>query len=103
MKDSSLSIPIQLPAPRLGTFTTATRKRYFGFFCALSGLIVHGCLTVVRLYHCFYDWKKLGTVGASCLGTGIFFYLLKTPKFSLKERNLVSSFLSQNFKLCFLL
>lgn len=101
MKDSAasasatLSIPLHLPPPCLGTFTTATRKRYCGFALAVLALTMHLMLLVVRVYRWAFgaerfSWWAAERVAASLVAVCIFGFILRRPRFSLQERNLVS-------------
>ena len=92
-KTAALSIPINiLPPPRLGTFTTATRKRYCGFALLTIALITHSILTLLRAFQCLMECtgQRLAEVGASAGAVGILYYVLKNPSVSLQERNWVS-------------
>ena len=86
-----LSIPLHLPPPTLGTFTSATRRRYFGFAVAIVGLLIHASLAI----HCLVVIaRNLGVVTskwpsllAHLFAVGVFFSLLRWPEMTLSDSN----------------
>lgn len=86
-----LSIPLHLPPPTLGTFTSATRKRYCGFAVAVLGLLVHASLAlrclIVIAGSPGVATSKWPSLLAHLFASGVFFSLLRWPEMTLSDSN----------------